>query len=285
MENSELREKEINQFFRNSRTSFKRLPQEPVPKNALLNRAALFGMSAGLLDYVAIQQVPGLNRSGIRDEISVLLAATAGALIGRLQNVRNLCATESKERIRAKFNVVKSGAAGLGVGSAIAAILPAAAAAALGLPLAVLLGGVVAGGAGLGAGATALYNRATKQKTCPRCGGKGNCKQRVCRVCKRLFFPEDVELNCSKYHYLEWRTIASFLDQQGLSYLDAEVLVRECLSEWQLFPDETNGVRVGCRSFSEWVDHNEDRIAAYKGKGMQDRTDQEALEYLNKSKL
>src|SRR6266446_108131 len=132
MENSELREKEINQFFRNSRTSFKRLPQEPFPKNDLLNRAVLFGMSAGLLDYVAIQQVPGLNRSGIRDEISVLLAAAAGAFIGRLQNVRNLCATESKERIRAKFNVVKSGAAGLGVGSAIAAILPAAAAAVLG---------------------------------------------------------------------------------------------------------------------------------------------------------
>lgn len=48
--------------------------------------------------------------------------------------------------------------------------------------------------AALAGGATAVYNRLTRGKYCPHCKARGNCNQRVCRSCKKLFFPEAVEI-------------------------------------------------------------------------------------------
>jgi hypothetical protein len=279
---------DFERFFRESQDSFKRLPEQPAQSSDVSTRSAVFGIGAGLINYLATRQIPNLDRSGLRDEVSALLAAAAGAFIGSLRNPRTLCATEPEKRAQSKFNVVAAGAGGAVGGASIAAIIPATALATLGLPLVAALGAVVLGAAGLASGATALYNKAKRGKYCPHddCQKRGNCKQRVCRSCKRLFFPEAVEINCSRNLFLDWYTIASYLHQQKLSYLDAEFLVKDHLGAWKTYPDnEGINITVDCDSFILWVRENKSTIASYKGSGMKHFSQAQAEEYLNKKGL
>lgn len=279
-------ESEFAPFFRESQTSFKRLPERPAQGSEMVTRSAVFAIGAGLLDYLASRQIGSLDRSGIRDEISVLLAAVAGAFIGRLRDARSLCATEPAKRTQAKFNVAAAGAGGAVGGASIAAIIPAATVTGLGFPIVSALAAIVLGGAVLAGGATAIYHILTKGKYCPHCGARGNCNQRVCRSCKRLFFPEAVEIDCSKNLFLDWYTIASYFDAQKLSYLDAEALVKENLGKWKLYPDdEGHSVFIDCERFKEWVSENKSVIASFKGRGLKDLSNAQAEDYLDSKRL
>src|SRR5439155_4662912 len=128
-------------------------------------------------------------------------------------------------------------------------------------------------GLGLGVGGTAVANRLRKRKHCPHkgCEAEGDCSQRVCRSCMRLFFPDERGIDCSRRVNLDWYAIASYLDEQKLSYVDAEVLVREHMKDWTLYTGTDKSVFIDCASFLGWVAEHKAELARYKGKGLEGR--------------
>ena len=92
------------------------------------------------------------------------------------------------------------------------------------------------------------------------------CHHRVCRSCYKIFWPLEIELDCKKHLTLSWLQIASFLQAQGLNYLDAEELLQQYGPQWGVFR-QPRQLQVDCEQFAAWVERSKSEIVAVIGKG------------------
>jgi hypothetical protein len=225
-----------------------------------------------------------LDRSGLDDEVSAFFAALAGGFLGNIKRFPTLCADFSEEKKLRRKEISQNVLTGFFGGSSVVALTPAPLVSFV--DLSILLGFIlIVPFVGL------QSERIIKKKICPHsdCMKKGNCSQRVCRHCFRLFWPEDIAVDPSKIVALDWLSVASFLHMQGLSYLDSEKLVRENFYQWKLLPQKDDGnnesVKIACNNFQSWVFSNNAKLLSYKSSGLQDKSKEDAIKYLDQRDL
>jgi hypothetical protein len=265
-------------FWKTTKTFPNQPPEQERRCFDRATRSAVFGILAGLANYLALPALTGLDRSGNQDEISALLTALAGIFIGSIQ-ARKLCEKERERRSEVPSTVKASGAGLLG-GAGIGVGLAALSALAVVPPMAVILVPALLGGA-IAGGVTHAYSR-RKTKYCPHCGCKGKCPQSVCRNCKKLFYPTKERLDCTQKPSLDWYSVASYF-QEGfdLDYLDSIALTKKYIGEW-IIPDvQQNNTRVDCSRFIEWVQDNKSVIANSKGEGASNQNNHEIKQFLD----
>lgn len=282
---------DIKKFFAQSKFLFSRVPIKPLQEKDFAAKSTIYSIATGLLINWGIQKIPGYDTSSIFDEVTVLSAIISAFFFGKLRDIRMLCQTIENYQENLKNNRLSSGLGGAGVGLGTSGLLIGFKTA-LGLSDLLLTGGAITLtllSAGAAIVAVNRINKKPKQKECPRCHDKkGRCNQRVCRGCYKIFYPEKVTINCndSQSYLLDWKTIALYLDQHKLSYLDAEILVYENISDWKIkhsANDDT--IYIYCDSFIDWVNYNKDKLFDYIGKGKEKYTCREASTYLDESGL
>lgn len=257
----ELPREQLTRFFEASAERFKRRPQVIEYTKDLPTRAAIFGLTAAVVDYFFLTDILGANRSLHWDEVSAIFALVAGVLFGSIQRAPYLCHADVPKKVRRWRIWGAGGAGGLAGGAAIAALIPVLGVVAA--PVAAVA--LVVGGVVVGVGGVTAYQHALRTKNCPHCGYEGKCNQRVCRQCHRLFYPEDVIIDCSNTLLLDWYTIASYLQKQGLNFFDAKLLVEENIHRWRHPWTRNKELRIDCESFMKWISSNREQLASYIG--------------------
>jgi hypothetical protein len=251
---------DLSKFFDSSTNKFKRIEAGANDVNKKASVASV-GLLAGAVDYLAGPILFGVDKSGNQDEISAVLAIVAGVFVSSIKDIRQLCSDEPEKGLEGNLNNIKAGVGGIFGGLTLAALTPQ-------ILLSLVDGGIILGCTLATMGYSAYQNYSKKKKYCKHegCKAKGKCSQSVCRQCKRLFYPEDRAVDCSKIYFLDWYDIACFLDAQGLSYLDAELLVEKHIQDWDIYKNNGN-IQVDCESFLKWVKTNKPAIIYFKNKG------------------
>jgi hypothetical protein len=283
MEKNSDKQDRVEAFREASIQSIRTTPPEIPRKVDAITRTASVGLLAGLVDYVAGPAIFHTDRAGQNDEVSALLIIVGGMFLANIQNIRALCATEPENIAKSRWNLVTGGAGGAVTFAGLAKLVTVAA-----LSGWTGVGALAAGGLIVGVGGSAVYNRISRKKYCPHidCGAKGNCKQRVCRRCLRLFWPKDQKLDCSATQFLDWYSVASYLQTSFmLSYMDAVKLLEKYFGEWFVEKTEGKSVVVDCSRFVSWIDKNKPVIANYKGAGKESMTKEQIREYLQREEL
>jgi hypothetical protein len=253
-----------------------RAPDEAKTQSRGRHWRALAGSAlAGTATYELLPSILHIKPSGSQDAEVAVLAGIGTFLLASLNEAKSLCWSSQARSREEKFQVAQGAGGGAALGAGIAALVK------LGTLTALFDGGIVLGLAALGALGAAALNSARREKVCPHCGEEGDCKQRVCRHCYKIFYPAPVELDCDDNITLSWVCVASFLQKQGLNYLDAEALLLEHSPNWGVFP-QPNGLQVDCEQFATWVKGNKTEIRQFIGRGEQGRSRAEINEYLSK---
>lgn len=246
----------VRQFFEAAAKKFRRLPAmlQRDPGRGLKVLGA--GAAGGGIVYCTLPELLSASRVGSADEIAAGLAAVATILFGSLTAVRHLCG-EPPERQRQKTVNELSGAAGGAVAGGTFASLTAAAL------WSVLDGGILVASTVIGYVGAKAYNVATEVKHCPYpdCETKGQCSQRVCRRCLRIFYPEEGSLDSKLL--VNWLELASYLQKQGLNYYESQALVKDHFKNWQLV-GKTHQCFEG-PSLKTWLEKNVSSVADYIG--------------------
>lgn len=144
-------ETDSDRFVRQGLSDILRLPARRTDSD-VVTRSASLATLFGALAYSVLPQAFNLPRGGADDEISALAAAAAGALLGTITGIRQLCTERPEARAERRFNVVKGGGGGLLTGFGIAKATPWAL-------LSLADGGIMLGLGTLGLGGVALHNR------------------------------------------------------------------------------------------------------------------------------
>lgn len=272
---NEIAKKIIKESFSNIKTT----PDQPGNKPSIV-QSAILGTVAGLFSYWIGPVLLNVDTRGHNDEIAALLLAISITLLSTISNARKLCDNE-KERVSVRrFNILKGGVLGGVGGIGLGQLAAISAIAGLG-PLAI-------GGVAVGAGGALVYNKLSKKKYCPHldCKAKGNCTQRVCRKCNRLFWPITTSFDCITTPNPDWYTLASHLQTgYGLSYIDSCLLLQEYSIHWIETGASTFNVSIDCQKFSDWAKQNKKIIIDFKGKAMKTMTYDERKFYLDRNNL
>jgi hypothetical protein len=284
--NNSITNDRINSFFNSSSKRFKHIPLVSQVGDRV-TRSTSLGIFAGLIDYLT-QQALGIDKFGYKDDLSIILAIMAGMFLGSIRDARFLCQNDKQLKLSHQWNFLKALSAGGVGGGAFAAIQQIVDFISnLGLtPLESVIALILTSSISTG-GISLIYQQLSRQKKCTHieCSKKGKCHQRVCRSCKRLFYPSDISLDCNKNLFLDWFMIASYLDGQKLNYLDAEVFVRDNFKRWKIFSSSSGDYLIDCNSFATWINNNKGKLASYIGSGSKNRSETEIIEYLDSNGL
>jgi hypothetical protein len=263
-EKEDLGDDSADAFMAKYGATIPNLPYQFAPETDTSTRAAVYGLLGGSFNYTVLPALLRLPRDGVNDEVSALLGVAAGAFIGSMHGLRALCAVDQVANNK-RGNLAKGTGGGAVGGASLAALLPLVVAS----PPAWLVGALVVAGAALGLGGTAIIDKRPKVKHCPHCGEKGDCRQKVCRVCKRLYYPKDASLDCSIVQFVDWFTLSSYLHRTtsgALSYLDSELVVRDYFraqrvedagSDLESLQSLAKAGLVKCDEFKHWFERQD----------------------------
>lgn len=241
-------------------------PEEPPQ----LERSLIAAIAVGGAFYFLLPELLGHGHTGNVDESSALLAAISAAILASIKMVRTLCHGAKETAEETALNFVKGSIGGATLGLSIAAVTAAAL-------VSLIDGGIILGMTLAGGGGAQIASRVRKVKRCPHCGEKGQCSHRVCRHCYKIFYPNDKPVDCSQIKALDWYQTVSILQQQGLTFLDAEFLANKHARDWG-FIEGSRDFFVRCRDFIIWLDEHIEEVVLARGYGAKRFRDKDAIE-------
>jgi len=157
-------------------------------KSSLL--PAVNALLAGLVAHEVLPSIIGADTAGSGDEWSTLFAGMAGYILSSLKESQELC---GKDKMRIRLDVSHEiGKGALGGGGFALAITSQTSAALLSL----VDGGIIFVGTVLGALYAEIRLTKIREKVCPHCGEEGNCSQRICRNCLKIFGSSEKFVGC-----------------------------------------------------------------------------------------
>lgn len=273
MDNKELHDEKSLLFYEQGTSCFPKTESKASADDQLI-RGSTFGLLSGGLGYLVPPEIFNIVRTGSADEIATTLAMVSGFLFGSLSSAESLC-NESQEAIDTrKLDYAKVIGGGAAHGGFWAALTKASL-------FSFVDCGIIAGSLAVALTYAYYRNRSIKPKYCKKCEKKGNCSQRICRFCGRIFFPKKVTLKCDSRH-LGWYEIASFFDQQEMNIIETMKLTSKYINEWGPITTTNGQIKVNCKKFFNWIDNNEDVLPHYMGKVKGIESDRYAIQYLDK---
>lgn len=225
-------------------------------------RAGAVAAAASIIAYVFVG--PGVGHEML--DAAVGAAALGAGVLAINDYTPVLCKSLPGSLAKGAAQVLFGGGAGAGFGVTVASAAHIALLAVPGV-------GVVTGGFLLAAGGTALVKYTARSKVCPGLlGGKqhpGKCSQRICRECFAMFVPDNnMKTLDTSPEWLTWYQVASYLQFQGLSFLDSLELTDDYGDKWNIKEGIGGSHRIFRSSFMGWLDREgKKQLVQYAGRG------------------
>ena len=215
---------------------------EPSDRIGVYGLRGLGGLFGALLGSDVARSLVGSG--SWRDEAVALFLGITGVGIAN-QFILRLC----NDRPKLSNGIVSAAATGGGLGLGWLALGAAG--------VSLIDGGVLLASILVPAGIRALANSRGGTKLCPHCKNEQSCRHAVCRHCLKVFFPAPVP-NCETSFFLDWYSVVSFLQAQGLNYFEAREFFKAH------YTGEVKNGKVDCAEFLKWAQRHRRELMAHQ---------------------